>query len=49
MKISSATFFDDGLPEAGAPQIAKNTEGALVVSFMTDEDTSLHEWLVLFP
>jgi hypothetical protein len=32
---------------AGAPQIIATTGGALVVSFMTDEDTSLHQWYVL--
>ncbi|KZP20116.1 glycoside hydrolase family 93 protein [Athelia psychrophila] len=30
---------------AGSPQIVTTTGGALVVSFMTDEDTSLHEWV----
>ncbi|KXN84070.1 hypothetical protein AN958_00485 [Leucoagaricus sp. SymC.cos] len=30
---------------AGAPQIIATTGGALVVSFMTDEDTSLHQWV----
>ena len=34
--------------EAGSPQITATKYGALVVSFMTDEDTSLHQWLVLF-
>ncbi|KAF8313893.1 glycoside hydrolase family 93 protein [Clavulina sp. PMI_390] len=30
---------------AGAPFITTTTGGTLVVSFMTDEDTSLHQWV----
>lgn len=30
---------------AGAPQITTTSQGALVASFMTDEDTSLHQWV----
>lgn len=29
---------------AGAPQVTTTTGGALVVSYMTDEDTSEHAW-----
>ncbi len=29
---------------AGAPQIVATPDGNLVVSFMTDEDTSAHNW-----
>jgi len=29
---------------AGAPQIVAKPDNTLVVSFMTDEDTSLHHW-----
>jgi hypothetical protein len=31
---------------AGAPSIVTTTTGTLVVSFMTDEDTSAHTWFV---
>lgn len=37
---------------AGAPQVVTKMDGDLVVSFMTDEDTSEHAWLValsIFP
>ncbi|KAH8913831.1 glycoside hydrolase family 93 protein [Atractiella rhizophila] len=30
---------------AGAPQIVQKPDNSLVVSFMTDEDTSLHNWV----
>ena len=43
--VSSIYSFDiERCFIAGAPQVTTTSSGAFVASFMTDEDTSLHNW-----
>jgi len=43
--VISISNFDIGYClAAGSPQVTTTSSGAFVASFMTDEDTSLHNW-----